>query len=535
MDDIPGVSPPPEEEYAFSFDEATAEPETRDEAPAEDDLDSYAFKTDQNAFETTDEDSFSGDEEESNAFAFDADEEPSVSPEQDAPVISDETSTTPQDKEVSSFSDNTEEEGISFDTSGKDEGFSFDNAEGNNEAFSPESTDEAFAFDDSPSPEEGADDGEATAFDEGGFDFATEGDDAFSFDEPETSSPDTAADFATETDTSFDVGAEDDAFSFDSDGDAFSFDEGESVSSEPEAENSSDEESSSDFSFDDQDDDGAFSFDESEDEAFAFNEEDDAPSEDDNAQESESEDFDFSGISFGEEEEESSAPLVDIEPPTTEPTAEEEGPSSEERGMGEEFSAEPQEASAPPAPARRSPVGIVLALLILLILALGGFAGYIYWQEGRIDLETLMARLSGQTAESTTPQSVSRVRLSALKSSFIVNHEAGQLLVIRGEAINDSGKPLSAISVKGLLYKNNGEIAQQKIIYCGNPLDDETLQNEAWDRILERMRNQFGDSLSNLNVASGKVVPFTIVFRSLPEDLSEFAVEVADSKEGSGQ
>jgi len=44
------------------------------------------------------------------------------------------------------------------------------------------------------------------------------------------------------------------------------------------------------------------------------------------------------------------------------------------------------------------------------------------------------------------------------------------------------------------------------------------------------MGNQFGASLANLNVTSGQSIPFTIVFRNLPKSLSEFVVEVVDSK-----
>ena len=54
------------------------------------------------------------------------------------------------------------------------------------------------------------------------------------------------------------------------------------------------------------------------------------------------------------------------------------------------------------------------------------------------------------------------------------------------------------------------------------------------DAIEEAMNNQFGDSLSNMNVAAGASIPFTIVFRNLPEGIANINVEVVDSKPGAG-
>jgi len=73
----------------------------------------------------------------------------------------------------------------------------------------------------------------------------------------------------------------------------------------------------------------------------------------------------------------------------------------------------------------------------------------------------------------------------------------------------------------------------QQTVFCGNPLDTAELTGLSFEQIVERMNNQFGDSLSNLNVPAGKAIPFTIVFHNLPAELSEFSVEVVDSKSAS--
>jgi hypothetical protein len=74
----------------------------------------------------------------------------------------------------------------------------------------------------------------------------------------------------------------------------------------------------------------------------------------------------------------------------------------------------------------------------------------------------------------------------------------------------------------------------QQTVFCGNKFDDTALKTMSFAAIEEAMNNQFGDSLSNMNVAAGASIPFTIVFRNLPEGLANINVEVVDSNPGAG-
>jgi hypothetical protein len=55
------------------------------------------------------------------------------------------------------------------------------------------------------------------------------------------------------------------------------------------------------------------------------------------------------------------------------------------------------------------------------------------------------------------------------------------------------------------------------------------------ETIESAMANQFGDSLSNLEVAPGKAIPFTIVIPKPPADGKDFTVEPAGSTVASGK
>lgn len=179
-------------------------------------------------------------------------------------------------------------------------------------------------------------------------------------------------------------------------------------------------------------------------------------------------------------------------------------------------------------PARRGPLNRLVLFVLGLLLTLVGAAGYFLWQSGGI--APLMDRISGTTP---APLAQPQIRLTGLNGYFVTNKDAGQLFVIQGQAINEFAEIRSAMTVKGALFDKGGKLLLQQTVFCGNRLDDTALQELPFAKISEAMNNQFGDTLSNLNVAPGKTIPFTIVFRNFPPELAEFTVESVDSRPGS--
>jgi len=270
-----------------------------------------------------------------------------------------------------------------------------------------------------------------------------------------------------------------------------------------------------------------FSWDEEESGDFGFDEGAGEPGE--------AEDFDFSGISFGEEE---SAPAPAPERPAVpEPQAArvETETFRPQRDFARPDTLPPAPAPPPVMPAarrRKSPLRGVMSLLLLLLLALLGGAVYLYWQGSVPELTKFVDRLTGQAAP---PAASGQIRLEGLSSYYVANREAGQMLVIQGQAVNGYPEPRSSITVKGVVFNKAGKPVLQQTVYCGNPFTQETLKKLPFAKIEEGMNNPFGESLSNLNVAPSKAIPFTVVLHNLPADIAEFSVEVVDSKPGTKQ
>ncbi|GAB4179974.1 MAG: DUF3426 domain-containing protein [Geothermobacteraceae bacterium] len=221
-------------------------------------------------------------------------------------------------------------------------------------------------------------------------------------------------------------------------------------------------------------------------------------------------------------------PDKDIPPPP---------PAAPSRADGQKSTATP-----PPQPRRRSGTDTrrrkkkksrALPLFFLLLLTLAG--GY-YWlaeRQGTWDPVVLAKYLQGLVENKPKVDPTVNIELGNLKGMFVTNQSAGQLFAISGQATNRYQHPRSTVTVRGVIYDRKGQAVLQQTVFCGNPLDEAALRTLPWSKIEESMNNQFGEALSNLDIAPGKAVPFTIVFKNLPGEVAEFNVVVVDSRPGS--
>ncbi|HZV83225.1 MAG TPA: DUF3426 domain-containing protein, partial [Geobacteraceae bacterium] len=121
------------------------------------------------------------------------------------------------------------------------------------------------------------------------------------------------------------------------------------------------------------------------------------------------------------------------------------------------------------------------------------------------------------------------ITLRNVKAEYVINKEAGELFVVRGEALNNYKKPRASIQIKVALLGSNGSSLKTKAAFCGNPLSNEQLATMPPAKIEEVMNNQFGDSLANLGVKPGNTIPFVVVVSGIPKETSDFSVQVGGS------
>lgn len=121
-----------------------------------------------------------------------------------------------------------------------------------------------------------------------------------------------------------------------------------------------------------------------------------------------------------------------------------------------------------------------------------------------------------------------KIILSRVDGFFEKNAKIGRIFVVKGMATNGYDKPRSFIKVKGLLLNEQGSKLVEKEVVCGNALSNHELKTLSSQEIDSRLS---GDVVPpNINIAPKQSVPFMVAFYNLPQDSSEFGIEVVSSQ-----
>jgi hypothetical protein len=187
-------------------------------------------------------------------------------------------------------------------------------------------------------------------------------------------------------------------------------------------------------------------------------------------------------------------------------------------------SAEAQQQELPPlsiaSRRKNNPLfGALIALTSIVVVSTLGYFGY----------------SSFSTSKETSSHENGKISIQSVKAEYIESDALGELLVVSGEALNEFPNPRAALQVKVTVFDGAGQNIATKSAYGGNPLTEEQLESLPLDKIESAMANQFGDSLANMEVAPGKLIPFVVVLANLPKGAKDFAVQSAGSTVATGK
>ena len=169
---------------------------------------------------------------------------------------------------------------------------------------------------------------------------------------------------------------------------------------------------------------------------------------------------------------------------------------------------------------------VVIIGAIFLIVALAG-SGVYFFGGSKAFSKIGLGFLVDWSGDKTTEEG--NIALKGVTASYIVNSTAGELFVVRGEAVNNFSKPRASIQIKVSILGAGGVNLVTKSAYCGNSLSNEQLATLPLEKIEEVLNNQFGDSLANLGLKPGGTIPFVVVVSPLPKDSTDFSVVVGGS------
>ena len=168
----------------------------------------------------------------------------------------------------------------------------------------------------------------------------------------------------------------------------------------------------------------------------------------------------------------------------------------------------------------------IFALLIIAILAGGLYGTYVLLDYMNIEIPFVSDYLKPKVSD---PAGNLKIETITVDSKFVTNAKTGKLFVITGRIKNGYSSSRRSVRIKEKLYTKGKIVAKTETVFCGNVLSDMELSNLEFAAIKKRLSNSLGDNKSNTGIKPGKELPFMIVFRDLPDNLEEFAVEVVGS------
>lgn len=186
------------------------------------------------------------------------------------------------------------------------------------------------------------------------------------------------------------------------------------------------------------------------------------------------------------------------------------------------------ERSAPPADRRKKSFFTRVLLIALPVLILASAGVYL----GLSGKGALLGGSPEKPVAPKEPQQPTVTILDTVQAYYLENINAGQVLVIEGEVMNESSKPVSFVLVEGKLFGTNDKVAQAQRCYAGNTLSRKEIANLKPTEIQDRMMNREGKNLKNVRIPPAGKIPFMLIFHNLPEisTLNNYSVDVISSK-----
>lgn len=194
-----------------------------------------------------------------------------------------------------------------------------------------------------------------------------------------------------------------------------------------------------------------------------------------------------------------------------------------------------QEDSSPPSfsyspqakPTKRLITRPLIALCCLLVLTAVG----IYLMLSRSGPTKSPNALNTEGNSLPTAQSALKI-LPHTQPYFVENTHVGQLFVVEGEVVNESPRPVSFVMIEGKLYNTNFVPVVTQRCFLGNVMTRDELMRKNINEIQGRMMNREGKNLANVNIPTGKRVPYMLVFHNLPDlkALSDYSAEIVSAQ-----
>lgn len=121
------------------------------------------------------------------------------------------------------------------------------------------------------------------------------------------------------------------------------------------------------------------------------------------------------------------------------------------------------------------------------------------------------------------------VFFTAVEERFLTNTAAGNLMVVRGVAVNNTGGTLPPVRVRARILDSTGKTVREVTSNGGNILTEEELRTLDLEEMTSILSTPEGRDYPNAQIPAEGTVPFMIVIPDPPENAAEYTIDTAAS------
>jgi predicted Zn finger-like uncharacterized protein len=193
----------------------------------------------------------------------------------------------------------------------------------------------------------------------------------------------------------------------------------------------------------------------------------------------------------------------------------------------EKSGSEPQKTA--PEKSRAASLARILAALIFSLAVASGVGYYSFPEIGRQVVGDVSAYLPW--VEQEKPLSIEEgIRFEAIRQRFVFDAAAGNLRIVEGLAVNQTGHPVARLQVRATLADAQDKRLGEKRAYAGHVLSDAELMVLTEEEINQKLGIPGGSTASNDRIPPGGRIPFMIVWASEPPGAAKTFVTVAGAE-----
>jgi len=169
----------------------------------------------------------------------------------------------------------------------------------------------------------------------------------------------------------------------------------------------------------------------------------------------------------------------------------------------------------------------ILFLTLIMLLVLAGVGFLAFPDIGKQVISTWSAYLPWIEKKQPPAPIADGIRVEALQQRIVINLFAGNVRVVEGVAVNESGRPATRLQMKATMVDALNRPIAEKLSYAGNVLSDAELMTLTEEEMKGRLSNPEGSAASNNRIMPGARMPFMIVAVMEPPGVEKVFVAVA--------